>query len=114
MDGVWGTVCDAGFGADEAQAVCRAIGGHTGLDYDGSYHADRPDGQGWNWRNNATGPTMPIVMSQANCSGGGVQAESILDCNFTATPTDCYPHENVQVICTPPGKRQRASSSCRL
>ena len=98
MDGVWGTVCDAGFGADEAQAVCRAIN----LTYDGSFLEGRSEGQNWNWRSNATGPTMPSVMSQASCPGGdSPPAESILDCDFTANPTDCSPYQDVQVTCNP-------------
>ena len=98
MDGVWGTVCDAGFGADEAQAVCRAIN----LTYDGSFLEGRPEGQNLNWRSNATGPTMPSVMSQASCPGGdSPPAESILDCDFTANPTDCSPYQDVQVTCNP-------------
>ena len=95
VESVWGTACGDGFGADEAQAVCRSIG----LDYDASYHDDHSVGQRYNWRTSAAGPPMPVVMGQANCNGtGGAQPGSILDCDFTANPTNCSPSENVQVI----------------
>ena len=97
MDGVWGTVCGDGFGTPDAVAVCRSIG----LDYDGSYHARA--GHPWNWRTRAAGPAMPIVMTFLGCNG---QAGSILDCRYTANPTNCQPNKNVQVICVPPGKEK--------
>ena len=98
MEGVWGTVCDAGFGRRDAIAVCRSIG----LDYDSSLVWDPVRRvRSYNWRNGATGPSMPIVMTHPNCED---QEESILDCAFTANTTNCHPRQNVQVTCTPLGK----------
>lgn len=106
--GSWGTVCDDGFGANEAVVACRQLG------YDGStsYSAKYPSGTGQIW------------MDDVNCADKKKRAldgektkgtSRLADCKkrYTSSPFcqgghwgdhNCNHNEDVGIICSTSGK----------
>lgn len=84
-EGQWGSVCDDGFGAEEALVVCRTLEfeSEEALVRHGGGFGQSPG---------------PIWLDQVHCTG----AESnLLDCSHLAWGnTDCSHSEDVGVVCT--------------
>ncbi|XP_038069843.1 deleted in malignant brain tumors 1 protein-like [Patiria miniata] len=85
LNGDWGTVCDDGWGLNDAKVVCRQ------LDFTGalSAHSLAHFGQG----------TVPIAMSEVRCTGS---ESRLTDCSFQ-TSHNCDHHEDAGVICIETG-----------
>ncbi|XP_035690797.1 uncharacterized protein LOC118425782, partial [Branchiostoma floridae] len=77
----WGTVCDALFGTNAANVVCRELGFYGSQ----SYHAGALYGQG-------TG----AIIRNMGCSG---QEEKFQDCETQWGVTDCTHSQDVSVVC---------------
>ena len=114
--GVWGTICDDGWGASEAQTVCRQLGYSGGIPVGGRDVSDRFFGEG----------SGPIWLDDVTCpegaaGKGGVSYVSM--CAHDAWGTNnCEHNEDAGVICTsnsppphpppPPPSPPRAPYTC--
>ena len=80
INGQWGTVCDDGWGINDAHVICRQLG------YLGARrtHCCASYGQG-------VGP-----MLQLNCQGS---EESFYECPQVVSPPGCGHHEDARVEC---------------
>ena len=81
VDGLWGTVCDDGFGLEEALVVCRQLG-HSGV-------------QEVRWNAYFGEGSDPINMDEVVCRG---TEGRLTDCNYDGTD-NCGHHEDVGVEC---------------
>ena len=83
-NGQWGTVCDDGWGIDEAHVVCRQLGFSRA--FSAPCHAKY--GQG----------SDPIWLDDVKCSGAEA---SLFDCNHLdwGKKHNCGHHEDANVIC---------------
>ena len=76
-DLVWGTVCDNGWDADDAQVVCRQLG-YSLAEVHNFKVPEVPDGTGQIW------------LDQVNCVG---TETSLLDCNVDLTGNHNCSHD---------------------
>ena len=76
-DLIWGTVCDNGWDAADAQVVCRQLG-YSFTEVHNFTMPDVPDGTGQIW------------LDQVNCDG---TETSLLDCNVNLTGNHNCSHD---------------------
>ena len=81
VEGRWGTVCDDGFGLQEALVVCRQLG-HSGV-------------QEVRWNAYFGEGSDPISMDEVVCRG---TEGRLTDCNYNGTD-NCGHHEDIGVEC---------------
>ncbi|XP_062570475.1 neurotrypsin-like, partial [Saccostrea cucullata] len=81
-DGVWGTVCDDGWGFNDANVVCKQLFGLDGIPYSNAYF----------------GPgTGLVLMANVRCNG---TENSLLDCGHTdELNLGCSHSEDAGVMC---------------
>jgi len=83
-NGIWGTVCDDSFGAEEALVVCRSLG----------YSGGSTEG---NSNNHPFGPgSGQIWVRNVNCNGDELSLEL---CDITWYTSGCSHSEDVGVSC---------------
>ncbi|XP_055957650.1 von Willebrand factor D and EGF domain-containing protein-like [Patella vulgata] len=91
-NGVWGTVCDNGWGPEEAAAVCRGLGFVPDL---ATVRKGAHFGQG--------SSSMPVWLDDVDCSGS---EDSITDCRIGGFGLSSCSHSNdVSVVCQAIGYR---------
>ncbi|XP_063960869.1 deleted in malignant brain tumors 1 protein-like isoform X4 [Lytechinus pictus] len=84
-DGVWGTICDDGWGLEDAGVICRMLGFEDALSAPGS--AEFGIGSG------------PVQLDDVGCSG---YEETILDCYHRPIGEhNCAHSEDAGVVCIP-------------
>ena len=90
MDGIWGTVCDDGWGLEEANVVCKKMGFEGALQAPCCAHF----GQG----------IGPIFLDDVRCIG---RETNITDCQHEGIGVhDCTHAEDASVICLPLGENE--------
>ena len=92
--GVWGTVCDDGWGANEAQTVCRQLGYSGGISVGGRDQGDKFFGEG----------SGPIWLDDVECPAGATGRGGVAyisSCAHNAWGiNNCEHNEDAGVICT--------------
>ena len=82
---MWGTVCDDGWGADDATVVCRELG-YDGARAEAFTRALFGEGLG-----------LPIVLDDVDCTG---DEETLLQCHHRGLGShNCFHYEDAGVRC---------------
>ena len=85
VEGDWGTVCDDGWGIEEAEVACRQLG------FAGAVRAT-PGG----WFGSGTGP---IMLDDVNCTG---HEANLTSCQYTdGSQHNCNHNQDAGVVCQP-------------
>ena len=93
-NGQWGTVCDDGWGINNAKVVCRQLG------YSGAFNALQ-GGQ-------VASGSGPILLDEVSCTG---KEPNLTSCSHLGWEiNDCSHFEDAGVQCVPPGKATRSTA----
>ena len=100
----WETVCDDGFGQEEAAVICRQLNGKNAVSWDGETDEfNNAITMPAEFANGNIGQTNRPLFDNLACSG---TETSLFDCprrgaNNVYFDHDCADHENAWVVCEP-------------